>query len=312
MNCLIVDDMHPTIFSFLEKAGIAVRYEPTLAKEEVLGIIHEYEGIIVRSKLKLDKEFFSKATKLQFIGRAGSGKDNIDVAEAERRNITILNAPEGNRDAVAEHALGMLLCLLNKLLVANEQVKHKIWKREANRGVELGHQTVGIIGYGNTGRAMSKRLLGFGCKVLAYDIRGIVEPEAEVLAVGLEELQKEAQIITVHIPLDQRNKYYIGKDFFEQLAHPIWLINTSRGEVLNTQDLIEALKSGKVLGAGLDVLENEKLATYTEAENKLFEELAAFPQVMMSPHVAGWTHESYVKISVVLGEKIRDFISRAN
>lgn len=271
--------------------------------------IGDYEGIVVRSKLKLDKAFFAKAAKLRFIARAGSGTDNIDVAEAQRLGIKILNAPEGNRDAVAEHAMGLLLNLLNKIKASDTEVRNKVWMREANRGIELGHQTVGILGYGNTGRAFSKRLSSFGCKVLAYDINGIKNPENGTEVADMEAIFENSDVLSLHIPLDARNKHIVDEYFLNRFKKPIWLINTARGELVKTAHLIDALESGKLRGAGLDVLENEKLASYTEEENLLFEQLALMNNVILTPHVAGWTHESYLKISEVLGEKIKQFLA---
>ncbi len=308
-NCLIIDDMHPAIFSILELAGVHVDYKPELHKNEILLILNQYQGIVVRSKIKLDKAFFAKATSLKFIARAGAGTDNIDVEEAQRLGITILNAPEGNRDAVAEHAIGLLLNLLNRIRISDKEVRNKIWKREANRGIELGHQTVGIIGYGNTGRAISKRLLGFGCDVLAFDIHGIENPESGTKAAELETIIAEADILSLHIPLTPANKHLVDAAFLAQFRKPIWLINTARGELVKTADLIQALETNKVLGAGLDVLENEKLDSFSEEENAQFEQLASMSNVILSPHVAGWTHESYQKISEVLGRKIKQFLA---
>lgn len=306
-NCLIIDEMHPAIFPLLEEVGIHYQYQPLITKEEVLETISQYEGVIVRGKLRLDNAFFARASQLRFVARAGSGKDNIDVEEAERRGIAVLNSPEGNRNAVAEHAIGLMLNLLNRITSANEEVKKRQWNRESNRGVELGHQTIGIIGFGHTGQAVAKCLSGFGCHTLAYDINGIQDPLPFVQVATLEEIQRESDIITLHIPLDDRNRNFIDTQFIHQLAKPIWLINTARGEVIETSALIEALKSGKIKGAGLDVLENEKIQAFTEKENQWFDALAAMPQVVLTPHVAGWTHESYRKISEVLGEKICQF-----
>jgi D-3-phosphoglycerate dehydrogenase / 2-oxoglutarate reductase len=311
ISCLIIDDMHPIILSILKELGIDAHYLPLIKKEEVLEKIGAYEGIIVRSKLKLDKSFFDKATKLKFIARAGSGTDNIDVSEAQRLGIEILNAPEGNRDAVAEHAMALLLNLLNKIKASDTEVRNKVWMREANRGIELGHQTVGIIGYGNTGRAFSKRLSSFGCKVLAFDINGIKNPELGTQAVEMAAIFENADVLSLHIPLDARNKHIVNHEFLNHFKKPIWLINTARGELVKTSDLIDALESGKVRGAGLDVLENEKLQSYTEDENSLFEQMAMMNNVILTPHVAGWTHESYLKISEVLGGKIKEFVVRS-
>jgi D-3-phosphoglycerate dehydrogenase len=300
--------MHPAIFPILEQLGIEVHYEPLIKKEDVLERVNNYEGIIVRSKLKLDKAFFAQATRLKFIARAGAGTDNIDITEAERLGITILNAPEGNRDAVAEHAMALLLNLLNKIKASDAEVRNKVWMREENRGIELGHQTVGIVGYGNTGRAFSKRLSGFGCKVLAYDIHGIEQPEKGTVAASIESIFAEVDILSLHIPLNARNKHLVDATFLAQFQKQIWLINTARGELVKTADLIESLKNGNVLGAGLDVLENEKLASFSKSENQLFEQLALMNNVILTPHVAGWTHESYLKISEVLGAKIKQFL----
>lgn len=308
-SCLIIDDMHPAIFSILEELGIRVQYEPLIKKEEVFAIIGQYEGIVIRSKLELDKAFFEKATNLKFIARAGSGTDNIDVSEAERLGVTILNAPEGNRDAVAEHAMGLLLNLLNKIKTSDTEVRNKVWMREANRGIELGHQTVGIIGYGNTGRAFSKRLSSFGCKVFAYDIHGIEAPEIGTVASTMESIFAEVDILSLHIPLNAENKHMVDAVFLNRFKKPIWLINTARGELVKTSDLILALENNQVRGAGLDVLENEKLSSYSESENQLFEQLALMNNVILTPHVAGWTYESYQKISEVLGGKIKQLFS---
>jgi len=302
--------MHPAIFPILEELGIEVHYEPLIKKEAVLECIANYDALIVRSKLKLDKAFFAKATRLKFIARAGSGTDNIDVSEAERLGIQILNAPEGNRDAVAEHAMALLLNLLNKIKASDTEVRNKVWMREANRGIELGHQTVGIIGYGNTGRAFSKRLSSFGCNVLAYDINGIKNPESGTQAVAMPVIFEQVDVLSLHIPLNEKNKHLVDQDFFANFNKPIWLINTARGELVKTADLIAALDNGNVRGAGLDVLENEKLSSYSESENQLFEQLALMNNVILTPHVAGWTHESYRKISEVLGGKIKQYLEK--
>lgn len=308
-NCLIIDEMHPAIFTLLESAGIHYDYKPQITRNEVLSSISNYEGIIVRSKMKLDKDFLEKASHLKYIARAGSGKDGIDTEEAERRGIVTFNAPEGNRDAVAEHAIGLMLALLNNIVKSNAEVKNFIWKREANRGVELGHLTVGIIGYGNTGKAVSRRLAAFGCEVLAYDVKGIHSDESGIISSTLDEIYGKADLVSFHIPLNSRNMHFVDKKMIEAFSKPFWFINTSRGEIVNTQDLLAALHSGKILGAGLDVLENEKLASYSQEEKNQLEALAALEQVILTPHVAGWTHESYRKISEVLGAKLKAFYS---
>jgi len=305
-KCLIIDDMHPAIFPFLEEVGFTIEYSPEIERNEVLQIVGKYEGIVVRSKLKLDKSFLAKANQLKFIARAGSGKDNIDEVEAEKLGIQLLNAPEGNRDAVAEHAIGLMLNLLNNIRIADQEVRRGIWNREPNRGTELGFKKVGIIGYGNTGRAISKKLASFGCEILAYDSNPEQVPEVGSRLVDMETIFAEAEILSLHIPLNEQNKHLVTKEFFARFAKPIWFVNTARGELVKTQDLIDALKTRKVLGAGLDVLENEKLEKYSEQEKAQFAELAVFPNVIFSPHIAGWTHESYRKISEVLGQKIKN------
>ncbi len=306
-NCLIIDDMYPSIIKILEDLGIETDYEPTISREEILEKINKYDGVIVRSKIKLDKEFLTKATKLKYIARAGAGKDNIDLETAESMGIAILNAPEGNRDAVAEHVIGLLLNLLNKISSSDKEIRNGIWKREDNRGVELGSQTVGIIGFGNTGREVAKRLTSFGCKVLAYDIRGIKYSELGVTISSLETIFQDADIVSLHIPLDDHNRNLVNKEFFSKFSKPIWLINTARGEIVNTADLLDKIKSGKVLGAGLDVLENEKLNSLSPTQKKDFDELTSLPNILLTPHVAGWTFDSYRKISEVLGRKIALF-----
>jgi len=311
-NCLIIDDMHTSIISMLEASGIQTDYEPQISREAILERIKNYEGIIVRSKIKIDHEFLNKASNLKYIARAGAGKDNIDTELAEKMGITILNAPEGNRDAVAEHVIGMILNLINKISSSDKEVRNNIWKREANRGKELSNLTVGIIGFGNTGRAVAKRITCFGCKVLANDIREVQNPEPGVINSGLQDFFDQADIVSIHIPLDSHNRSFINKDFFSKFKKPIWFINSARGEVVNTHDLVQELNSGKVLGAGLDVLENEKLESLTEDQRNDFEALCAMPNVILTPHVAGWTHESYKKISEVLGLKIDQFYKSIN
>ncbi len=305
---LIVDEMHPSLLPMLQAIGFQADYQPKITREEVLTIIAEYEGIVIRGKLKIDKPFLEKARRLCFIARAGSGLDQIDINEAQQRNIALLNAPEGNKDAVAEHCVGMLLCLFNKINLADRQVRNLVWDREGNRGIELMGKTVGIMGYGNMGRAFAQRLVGFACKVLAYDIDNEKVKDDFVVKSSLAQIQAEADIFSLHIPLTPENKQTFTATFFDNFQKNIFLINTARGELIDLQVLKEKLLSGKIRGACLDVLENEKLATMTEKQKEAFDALKAMDNVLFTPHVAGWTAESYLRINEVLVEKIKKIL----
>jgi D-3-phosphoglycerate dehydrogenase / 2-oxoglutarate reductase len=299
MKILIIDEMHPSLMPLLQAKGFIPDYQPKITRAEVLAVIKNYLGIIVRSKLKLDKEFFECGTSLQFVARAGAGLDQIDLAEAEKRNIHLLNAPQGNRDAVGEHTVGMLLCLFNKLHLADRQVRNYIWDREANRGLELYGKTVGIMGYGNMGKAFARRLVGFGCQVLAYDIVPEKVDDFWVMKADTTDIFRETDIFSLHIPLNQGNKAIFTESFFQNFKKDIFLVNTSRGELLDFQLLKQLLLSKKVKGMCLDVLENEKLASLTEAQKEAFDFLITSENVLFTPHVAGWTVESYIRINVL-------------
>jgi len=304
IRCLIVDDLDPAIFQYLDGAGISYTYQPEWPKEKCIQELVHYEGLIIRSKFKVDKDIIESCPKLQFIARAGAGVDNIDKDFLTIKGIALFHASEGNRVAVGEQTVGVILALLNNVVKADKEVRNGLWLREENRGYELASMTVGIIGYGNMGRETSKRLSAFGCKIIAYDKfrRNYASKHAE--QVSLETLQKEADIISLHIPLDEYSKGWVNKEFFSSVKKPFWLINTARGEVVKLKDLVEALKSGKVRGAALDVLENEKFSTFNDEQKQIFSELKENQQVILTPHIAGWTFESYRKISEVLGEKI--------
>ena len=304
IKILVIDEMHPSLMPMLQVKGFQADYQPKMTRAEVLEKIPNYDGVIVRSKLKLDKEFFAHATKLKFVGRAGAGLDQIDLSEAEKRNIHLLNAPQGNRDAVGEHTVGMLLCLFNKLHLADRQVRNFIWDREANRGLELYGKSVGIMGYGNMGKAFARRLVGFGCQVLAYDTDAEKVDDFWVMKSNLSDIFREADIFSLHIPLTPENKAIFTEEFFNQFKKEIFLVNTARGELLDFQLLRKLLINGKVKGICLDVLENEKLNTLTETQKEAFEYLIQSEKVLFSPHVAGWTVESYIRINEVLVEKI--------
>lgn len=304
MRCLIVDDLDAAIFQWLDRAGIAYDYKPEWPKEKCIEALVQYEGLIIRSKFRVDKKIIESCPKLKFIGRAGAGVDNIDKEVLQQKGIALFHASEGNKVAVGEQTVGMILALLNNIVKSNNEVKNNHWLREENRGYELSSMTVGIIGYGNMGRETAQRLSAFGCKIITYDKyrRNYSCKHAE--QVSLERLQAESDIISLHIPLDDFSKGWINAAFIDAVDKPFWLINTARGEIVNLKDLTAALKSGKVRGAALDVLENEKLTTLTEEQTKIFSDLKENDQVILTPHIAGWTFESYRKISDVLGEKI--------
>ena len=307
MKCLIIDTMHESLQPLLAAIGVQCDYCPEISPAEVLEKIAGYDGIIVRSKMNLDAQFFEKATSLKFVARAGAGMDKIDIEAANSKSVTLLNAPEGNANALAEHALGMLLSILNHIPTANSEVKNKLWRREANRGHELSGKCVGIIGYGHMGKAFAQKLSLLGCRVVAYDKYKTNFSDDYAKEVTVDNLFVQAQIVSVHVPLDAENKHFINTTFFEKLTNDIWFVNTSRGEVVDTAALINAMNSGKVRAAALDVLENEKLNALTPQQHKDFEQLAVLNNVLLTPHVGGWTMESYEKINHVLVNKILQF-----
>ena len=302
---LITESIHECIIPMLEDAGYEVHYKPKIDRQGILEILKDYTGVIIRSKTPADKELIRAGEKLKFLARSGAGMDQVDLEFAEKQHITLLNAPEGNRDAVAEHTLGLLLNLINKIRNSDIQVRNKIWDREGNRGVELKHRTFGIIGFGNMGEAVSRRLRGFGCKIIAYDKykKGFAHEYVE--EVSLEELFERADIVSFHVPLTPETKYYVNDEFIESFKKNIILLNTARGEILPLKSLVKYLKSGKILAAGLDVLENEKMAKLSSDQNMLMEELFKMENVLFTPHVGGWTIESYIKISETLAKKIK-------
>lgn len=299
---LIIDDLHPV---FKERA-LALGYEvddlPKITREETLAVISEYVGIAVRTKFRIDKELMDVAPNLQFIARAGAGLDNIDEAYATDRNIRMLNAPEGNRDAVGEHAVGMLLSLINNHRKADIEIRNGIWDREGNRGWELKGKTVGIIGYGFMGSSFAQKLSGFGVKVLAYDKYKTGFSDDYAQECSMEEIVKHSDVLSLHIPLTSESRQMVNEEYFFHFRKNIFFINTARGEVVNTKAVLAGLKSGKIMGAGLDVLEVEKFPALSNQE--WYDELKTSPKVILTPHVAGWTFESYRKISEVLADKL--------
>lgn len=305
-DCLIVDEMHGSLLPMMERAGIRAVYKPQASREEVLAEIGTYQGIVVRSKLRLDAAFFAQAKGLMWVARAGAGTDNIDLAAAQTHGVRVFNAPEGNRDAVGEHTLGLLLALLNRIPQGDAEVRAGIWRREANRGNEVGGKTVGLIGYGHMGQAFAERLQGFGCRVIAYDKYREDWPDTRVERVTLEELLARVEILSLHVPLTRETRKWVDSSFFGKLKNPIWLVNTARGEIVSSADLLYAVQQGIVRGATLDVLENEKFETLLTPERAVLQGLIDTQKVLFTPHVAGWTHESYVRINEVLVQKILD------
>lgn len=304
LKILITESIHVCIIPILEDIGYEVNYKPKIDRQGILDILKEYTGVIIRSKTPADKELIQAGENLKFIARSGAGMDQVDLEYAKSRKIALLNAPEGNRDAVAEHILGLLLNLINKIRNADIQVRNKTWDREGNRGVELMHRTFGIIGFGNMGEAVSKRLQGFGCKIIAYDKYKTGFANDFVEEVALEKLFERADIVSFHIPLTPETKFYVNDKFIESFKKNIILLNSARGEILPLKSLVKYLKLGKISAAGLDVLENEKMGRLTEEQSKLMDDLYEMENVLFTPHVAGWTVESYIKISETLGKKI--------
>lgn len=307
MKILFLDSVHPILEQRLTEKGFVCLHEYQKTKTEVEKIIHEFDGIVIRSRFKIDSQFIDKASRLKFIARSGAGMENIDIPYALHKGIKCYHSPEGNRDAVAEHALGMLLCLFNNLCRSNFEAKQGIWNREKNRGLEISDKTIGIIGYGYMGSAFAQRLKGFQCKILAYDKYKKNFGNEYVTECTLQEIFEKTDILSVHLPLTEETFYYINQEFIHQFAKPFYLINTARGKNVNTNHLVEALKNGKIKGACLDVLEYEKVSFENLNKEELpeaFQFLANNENVILSPHIAGWTHESYIKLSSVLADKI--------
>jgi D-3-phosphoglycerate dehydrogenase len=311
---LHIDSNHPLLWEQLEEAGFHNEADFTSSKTEIEAKIHNYNGIIIRSRFKIDREFIDKATNLKFIARVGAGLESIDCDYAKAKNIQLIAAPEGNRNAVGEHTLGMLLSLMNKLNRADKLVREGKWIREGNRGYELEGKTIGLIGYGNMGKSFAKKLRGFDVEVLCYDILPDVGDE-NARQVSLQELQQKADVLSLHIPWTPETDKMINTNFINAFAKPFWFINTSRGKNVVTDDLVTALQSGKVIGAGLDVLEYEKLsfenlflsspAEAGSEKPKAFEYLLQSENVLLTPHIAGWTFESHQKLAQIIVDKIK-------
>ena len=307
MKILLLDKNHPLITEQLSEKGFVLEEDFSSSYEQVLEKIHLYEGIIIRSRIPLDAHFLEKAKNLKFIARVGAGMENIDIAEAQELGIKLINSPEGNKDAVAEHVIGTLLVLMNRLFISSNEVKKGIWLREENRGEEILGKTFGIIGYGNMGKAVAKRLSGFGCKTIFYDIKPNLSDEFAA-QVSLQELQEKADILSLHTPLTEDTLYMIDEEFISKMKKNFYFINTARGKNLKTSALVNALKSGKIKGACLDVLEYEKTSFENlETKNEDLEYLLNSEKAIITPHIAGWTHESKIKLAQVIVDKILAF-----
>jgi D-3-phosphoglycerate dehydrogenase len=307
VKILHIDSNHPLLWEQLEQAGFQNEADFTSSKTEIEAKIQDYHGIVIRSRFKIDKAFIDKASKLKFIARVGAGLESIDCDYAFSKNIQLIAAPEGNRNAVGEHTLGILLSLMNKLNRADRLVREGKWIREGNRGYELEGKTVGIIGYGNMGKSFAKKLKGFDVDVLCYDIQDTVADE-NAKQVSLKELQAKSDVLSLHIPWTPETDKLINTEFINGFAKPFWFINTSRGKNVVTDDLVAALETGKILGAGLDVLEYEKLSfenLFIETERpKAFDYLLQAENVLLTPHIAGWTYESHEKLAQTIVDKI--------
>ncbi len=304
---LILDNVHPIIPETLIQNEYIVEDGTLKNRGQLIDCIANYQGIVLRSRITIDKEIIDKATNLKFIARVGAGMESIDVEYCRKQGVECLNSPEGNRDAVGEHATGMLLSLLNNLNKADSEVKRGVWNREENRGGELGALTVGIIGYGNMGSAFAKKLSGFGCKVIAYDKYKIDYSDSFGTEVSLENLHHESDVISLHVPLTEETKYMINESFIEKLSKQIILLNTARGPVVKTSALVNALKNNKIVAAGLDVIEYEESSfetTKAMTDELDFKYLASCKNVILTPHIAGWTVESKIKLAQVLVDKI--------
>jgi D-3-phosphoglycerate dehydrogenase len=297
---LITDEVHPLLQQGLEREGFVVHYRPEIKPEEVLSSINNYEGLVINSKVYVGKDMLDRATRLKFVCRAGSGLEVIDLDYAKAKNVIAFNSPEGNRNAVAEFALGALLNMMRNVAKSNSEVKKLEWKREENRGDELSGKTVGMIAFGNTAQAFAKLLAGFDVQILAYDKYYTGFSGGRVKETSLQQIFDHADVLSLHLPLTPETAYMINYDFLSSFKKPYWLINTSRGKVLQTSGLIKCLSEGKIKSAALDVLENEKIQALGPDEKRNLDSLIANNKVFLSPHIAGWTHESKLKIAEVL------------
>ncbi len=310
-HVLVTDKTHPILCEKLQAAGYHCDVQADLSYNELLAIVNNYDALVVRSKVEIDRNFLDNTHSLKCIGRVGAGMETIDVDYAEQKGIKCLNSPEGNRDAVGEHALGMLLTLFNNMLRANNEIRSGLWKREANRGLEIKGKTIGIIGFGNMGSSFAKRLRGFECNIISYDKYKKNYAPDYVEEVSLEELFNRADVVSFHVPLTDETHYMADAAFFNSFAKPIYLINTARGAVVKTVDLVSAMQTGKVLGVALDVIEYENMSKDgldLESLTPDFKYLLQADNAVLTPHIGGWTVESKYKLADVLADKIIDVL----
>ena len=305
-SVIIIDQMHPSIVPGLELLGFEVSYQPEITRIQLLESIAQYHGLVVRSKTSIDEELIHGAANLRFVARAGAGVDNLDEDAIHKRGIHLLNAPEGNRDSLGEHMVGMLLGILHRINASHQALMLKQWDREAYRGTELGDKTVGIIGCGNMGIAFAKRLASFGCTVLGYDKYLKEHSSPHYHPVLMEELFHRCDILSLHVPLTDETRGFYNYSFFQQFERPMVLLNSARGEILPLNDLVRSLQEGKLTGAALDVFEYEPFLQPSLNQQDIYNYLVSNPSVILSPHIAGWSHESYERINQVLIEKITD------
>ena len=312
MKCLIVDNMHESILPMLQEINLDADYRPEITRKGVLEIIKQYQGLIIRSKTVVDQEFIDQAVNLKFIARAGAGIDKLDIQAIEKAGIGVLNAPEGNRNAVAEHVMGMVLSMANNLNKSDKEIRAGIWDREGNRGWELLGKTVGLLGYGFMGMEVARKMKLMGCNVLAYDKYKSSFSDENVQEVSMSEIYSEADIFSIHVPLTSETKGLVNADYLTRFKIPIYVVITARGEILVLHDLLQLLKNGNIQGAALDVLENEKIIHLPDNQRITFEKLIKSERILFSPHVAGWTFESYIGINETLKKKIQKYIAAIN
>ena len=308
MRILHIDSNHPSLIPMLIKNGHVNHSDFISSKHDIGLVIKNYDGLILRSRFKIDKEFIDKAINLKFIARVGSGIENIDSKYAKTKNIEVISSPEGNSNAVGEHAMGLLLSLLNNINTSSVQVKKGVWVREQNRGHELEGKTVAILGLGNTGKSFAKKIAAFNCNIIFHDINDDIKSDIAKKS-SLDDIYENADVLSLHLPHTNLTFNLFNKTFIEKFNNPFWLLNTSRGSIVNTADLIEALKINKVLGAGLDVLDIES-SSFTEIindKNEDFHKLSSFKNVIITPHIAGWTFESNIKLSKIVVNKINNY-----
>ena len=311
MKILHLDINHSMITKSLSTLGLKNDIDLTSNKFEIGNIIGDYHGLVVRSRIKIDKNLIDKAVNLKFVARVGSGTENIDCEYLVKKNIELITSGEGNSNAVGEHTLGLLLDLSKKITKSYIEIQSNLRKREENRGFEIEGKTIGIIGYGKAGKSFARKLLGFNCNVIFNDLKKDLEDEY-AKSVTISELKEKSDIISIHTDLNKLSHHLINKKFISDCKKPFYLLNTSRGECVNTEDLIFALKDGKVSGAGLDVLENETKSFFSLNDDDSFEEMKKFENVILTPHTAGWSHESKIKLAEITVDKIKKFLGRKN